>query len=415
MNQQLVNYIRQQFKAGEEKQAIMDILLAQGWKQNDLDEAFALVEGEQSAAAAPSFQPPSQTQLQSSFQSPLQPQTQFQSQPASVKAPSAQTPQIPAGFSNTFPNDAKFDKNTNSGAKDFKSILAFLGLALGAVSLISWFLPWVGIVFAVIAVILSIIGLMGSKKIFAIIGLILSVIGLAGFIFKLVVSRPNVPVEPSVTNEENGTQQPANNINPDNSTGTPNNNTNENNSNNQTTNNQPASTQTIQPPSSVKLSTSALLEPKAYYDAAGGFSIQPPKGWQSNQGTSGGRNFIIFLSPNPQKDNSGKVVFNESINITSEINKEASNDAYIQKSKQALQQYLTNYKIVEEKTTTINGRPAYLVGGTFTQNNLSLRSLQLFTFKDNTAYVVTALDLASQWAADSPAIVASLQTFQFPQ
>jgi len=76
---------------------------------------------------------------------------------------------------------------------------------------------------------------------------------------------------------------------------------------------------------------------------------------------------------------------------------------------------LTNYKIVEEKTTTINGRPAYLVGGTFTQNNLSLRSLQLFTFKDNTAYVVTALDLASQWAADSPAIVASLQTFQFPQ
>lgn len=396
MNQQLINYIRQQLKAGEDKQAIINILLAQGWKQSDLDEAFASIENEQSAGVEPpSFKP--------------LPQIQSQTNPTTV-----QTPQIPTEFSNNFPGDEEFNQKTNNGAKDLKSILALLGLVFGAVSLISWFLPWVGIIFVVIAAILSIMGLMGSKKIFAIIGLILTVIGLAGFIFKLAISRPSASVEPVDTTEKNSTQQPANNTNPDNSgTTIPNNNG--SNSNNQTTNNQPTNNQIVEPPSSVKLSTSALLEPKAYYDATGGFSIQPPKGWQGGSGTSNGRSFVVFLSPNPQKDNSGKVVFNENINITSEINTEASNDAYVQKSKQALQQYLTNYKVVEEKTTTINGLPSYLIGGTFTQNNLQLRSLQLFTFKDNIAYVVTALALASQWAADSPAIVASLQTFQFPQ
>jgi hypothetical protein len=431
MNQQLVSYIRQQLRANEQRESIMNTLLAQGWKSSDLDAAFAVVEKEQTVAPAPPAAAPEpasfaqafpgateiieskpklfeaqvqaepQKQVQSSVpvQSRLQPQVQPQTQ-VQAQTPTRQL-DTQAGVSGGFPGDEQFNESAAGQPSLLKSILAFVGLGFGVLSLGSFFMPWVGLPLAVIGVILCIVGVLGPKKLFAFIGLGLCVIGLVGFGVKIVMSRPapvsdngNTVTQPTTTNPGNTvTTNPGNTITT-------------------TTTTNPGNTVTQQP-ATTPVSKSPLLSTTPYIDANGGYAIQPPKGWQVGQGSNNGRNFIIFLSPTQEKNNKGQVVFNENINITSEPNKEATSDAYVQKSRQALQQYLTGYKITDEKDVTVNGQPAKIIGGTFTQNGLQLRSLQLFAFKGTTAYVVTGLALVTKWVNDSPAIQASLTSFVF--
>ncbi len=52
MNQELVEYIKQQTSLSVSKNKITDILLGQGWQQAELDEAFAAAEGASNAAAS---------------------------------------------------------------------------------------------------------------------------------------------------------------------------------------------------------------------------------------------------------------------------------------------------------------------------------------------------------------------------
>ena len=423
MNQQLVSYIRQQLRANEQRESIINTLIAQGWKSSDLDQAFAVVEKEQTVAPAPPAAPapasfeqafPGATEIieskpklfQAQTQSEPQQEPQFtvqnqsQSQPqVQAQTPVQAQPVVQAGVSGGFPGDEQFDEIAGGQPNPLKSILAFVGLGFGVLSLVSFFMPWVGLPLAVIGIILCIIGVLGPKKLFAFIGLGLCVVGLIGFGVKLVMSKP----APAGDNGNATTQPATTTTNPGSTTTT---------TNPSTTTTQPSTT-TQQPATTAPLSTSPLLESTPYIDANGGYSVQPPKGWQVGQGSNNGRNFIIFLSPIQEKNNKGQVVFNENINITSEPNKEATSDAYVQKSRQALQQYLTGYKITDEKDTTVNGQPAKIIGGTFAQNGLQLRSLQLFAFKGTTAYVVTGLALATKWDKDSPAIQASLTSFVF--
>lgn len=395
MNQQLISYIRQQLRANEPRESVMNILLAQGWKASDLDQAFAAVEGEQSVPPAAPTPTPAPVTQPKEFPSPAevfqskpmaaQPQPQLQPQPPQQQSSFQPQSEPLAPFAaQAFPGDDQFDEVGGGGQpKPWKDILAFAGLGFGVLSLISFFIPWVGLALAVIGIILCVIGILGSKKLFAIIGLVLCVIGLVGFGVKMMMARP-APVD---------SDEPGSSASTDTTT----------TSTDTATNQQP----------STPASTNPLLESAAYTDAAGGYSIQPPKGWQAGQGTNNNRTFTIFLSPTSEKDSKGQVVFNENINITSETNKEASADAYVQKSKQALQQFLTGYKVQQEQDVTVNGQPAKLIGGAFTQNGLQLRSLQLFAFKGTTAYVITGLTLATKWTKDSPAIQAALTTFKF--
>jgi len=55
MNQELVDYIKQQISLSVSKNKITDVLLGQGWQQPELDEAFAAAEGAASAAAKVSY------------------------------------------------------------------------------------------------------------------------------------------------------------------------------------------------------------------------------------------------------------------------------------------------------------------------------------------------------------------------
>lgn len=156
---------------------------------------------------------------------------------------------------------------------------------------------------------------------------------------------------------------------------------------------------------------SSLLVP--YTDAQWNFTIQMPKGWAVGKGTNINRTFTIFLSPNPERNQTGDIVFNENINIVKERTNR-SFDSYVTLSKQALTKYLQDYRIIEERNVTLGGTAGKVIGGTFTQNGLQLRSLQLFVQTGSLAYVLTALNLVSKWESDKDLIEASLMSFRPP-
>ena len=359
MNQQLISYIRQQLRVNESRQSIINALLAQGWKQSDLDQAFMQVESEQVI-------PPPPPLRQAGDHFGAVPQESI----AEAKDEKQELVQ------KEFSNDSQLE-NIDGKPLSWKDIVAFIGAIFGVASLIAWFFPWLGLIFIVIAAVLAGAGMMGSKRLIAIIGLALCALGLVGFAVKLIALRPVAPPEEGQEQQQqNGSTTPE-----------------------------------VKPQNQVV--ANPLLDTTAYTNAQGGYSIQSPKGWQTGQGNNNGREFIIFLSPTPVKDTKGTIVFNENINITSEANKETTPAAYIDKSRQALQKYLTNYKVQEEQDLSIGDQPAKIIGGTFTQNGLQLRSLQMFAFKGTTVYVITGLALITQWNQDSPAMRASLATFKF--
>ena len=193
MNQQLVSYIRQQLKVNEPRESIMNTLIAQGWKQADLDMAFAAVEGEQSVAAVPPVVPVAASFAQSfgaaepiaQGQSKFQMETQFQQPAQSVDQPQVQEQPQAKAFPAGFPGDEQFDESDGGQSSPLKTILAFVGLGFGVLSLVSFFVPWVGLSLAVIGSILCIVGVLGPKKVFSFIGLGLCVIGLVGFGVKI--------------------------------------------------------------------------------------------------------------------------------------------------------------------------------------------------------------------------------------
>lgn len=150
-----------------------------------------------------------------------------------------------------------------------------------------------------------------------------------------------------------------------------------------------------------------------YTDAQWNFTIQMPKGWTVGKGTNNNRQFTLFLSPNPERNLSGNIVFNENINIA----RESTNlgfDAYVTLSRQALARYLQDYRLIEERNVTLGVEAGKVIGETFTQDGLQVRSLQLFVQTGSSVYVVTASNLASEWDVDKDLIEASLMSFRPP-
>ncbi len=115
LNQQLLDYIKQQLAQGISKEIISTDLLSQGWQQQDINEAFS--------------------------------QSSGQSAPASV----------------------------GDATKNGKSTT---GLVLGIIGLIAWIIPIIGAPITIIGLIFSIKGLKSLKRGIAIAGIVLSSIGL---------------------------------------------------------------------------------------------------------------------------------------------------------------------------------------------------------------------------------------------
>lgn len=145
-----------------------------------------------------------------------------------------------------------------------------------------------------------------------------------------------------------------------------------------------------------------------------GQSIIAPAGWISRQATVSYRPMAVFFKPEWEKDAAGNNIFNENIGIVRD-NLIGSDADYIAKAKNALKERMADYKILSERKVNLaDGTAATLIGGSFTQNGMAMKNMQLYAAKDNKIYIITGIVLAKNWDAQKDVIGAAVMSFRFP-
>ena len=160
ITQQILAYINQQLQAGVSKETIMSILVARGWQQSDIYEAFF--------------------QATSGAATPVQPAPVVQSAPVVQALPVVQAAP---------PAEEASEKPVKTG-KASKNGKATAGLALGLIGFMISFVPYVGAPASFVGLFFAIAGLKSQKHGRAIFGIVLSLIGLVSAVLFGVVN-PN--------------------------------------------------------------------------------------------------------------------------------------------------------------------------------------------------------------------------------
>ncbi len=146
-------------------------------------------------------------------------------------------------------------------------------------------------------------------------------------------------------------------------------------------------------------------------------TITPPAGWELRQGIVHDRPLVGYFKP--AEERTGNTAFTEYISITAESLSAAgiaSEADYMTKSKNDLVKSMQDYKVTNEKPVTLSdGTAATLIGASSTKDGNAIRSIQLFTFKDGAAFVVTGVVSGSNWDAEKDMLGAAILSFKFPE
>jgi len=144
-------------------------------------------------------------------------------------------------------------------------------------------------------------------------------------------------------------------------------------------------------------------------------TITPPAGWTSRQGVMSYRPMAAFFKPEWEKDAAGNNLFNENISVVRD-NLLSDEKDYVAKAKTVLQTNMTDYKIISERKVNLpDGSSATLLGGSFTQNDLAMKNMQLYASKNGRIYIITGVTLAKNWDAEKDMIGAAVMSFRFPE
>ena len=136
--------------------------------------------------------------------------------------------------------------------------------------------------------------------------------------------------------------------------------------------------------------------PELYIDTVNGFSILPPRGYKKDTSRSG--SLVAF------SDNNGVMDIN--IDPASD-DLSAYTDGYINTFK-------TNYpdfNLVSKKATTLSGKSAYKISGTFTFDSNKF-ILTAFAVKGDKNYFIEVQSSGSTWGTDEGPITSSLSSFK---
>ena len=142
VNQQILDYIKQQFQQGVSREIISSNLVFQGWQQQDIINAFSTID-----------KPEYVSKMQSEVPTP-----ESSTQPFTVTTTS-QSPES---------SDRDVTKNKK----------AIIGLTFGVIGLIAWFISLFGLPITIAGLVFSILGLKSAKRGLAIAGIVLCSIGL---------------------------------------------------------------------------------------------------------------------------------------------------------------------------------------------------------------------------------------------
>lgn len=152
----------------------------------------------------------------------------------------------------------------------------------------------------------------------------------------------------------------------------------------------------------------SLLEQKPYLNKNGIFEIYPPKQW--NIDDSGALGALVSMG-NPVSDIDGENKFMANINVVSESSGDVTLEQYLAASKEVLNKTFTDYQLINERIVTLRGIKGFLIEAKYNMGVYPLHNLQLMAINKNTAYVITATSLDSNWTKYKDIFEASLLSF----
>jgi hypothetical protein len=147
----------------------------------------------------------------------------------------------------------------------------------------------------------------------------------------------------------------------------------------------------------------------AAYHSPDGYSISPPDGWVLHP--TNGQNGVSVVFAASALDPAAKKAFVDNLNVVITATPETL-DALVAQTKQQYPSVLTNYKIVTDQPTTLNGHAAHLLGGTYDDPAAGpLQNIQLILADAGKEYTVTFTSAAPSFDGFHEPIQASLSTF----
>ena len=149
----------------------------------------------------------------------------------------------------------------------------------------------------------------------------------------------------------------------------------------------PRPTTTTPPPNRTTPTSKNPVMPgfKLFESMDEGFTIQYPETWSVREKEKS--TIVSFISPLQDK----KDAFAENINVVSEIlgGNSLSLEEYYKYSEANLRKFFADFKLLKNESTVISGLPGRIVVYTTNQNQLKLRTTQIFTIKNGKAYIIT--------------------------
>lgn len=121
-----------------------------------------------------------------------------------------------------------------------------------------------------------------------------------------------------------------------------------------------------------------------YDNSADGIRIKYPSDWTKNSQIEGA--IVVFLSPKKSASDTSATLGVS----TEDLSKQPMTlEEYTTLSLKNLNQFVTDAKILDSSATTLDGNSAHKVVYTAKQGQYTLKFMQVYTIKDNTAYVLS--------------------------
>jgi hypothetical protein len=139
------------------------------------------------------------------------------------------------------------------------------------------------------------------------------------------------------------------------------------------------------------------------------FAMQYPADWSAEEGAYG--SVVAFISPVDEGD-----LFAENINIlTEEIPDELdlNLNGYVNLNKTQLENFITEYELVDEGDVDLNGTDAKYLVYQGTQGVNTLKWYQVYTLTDDQAFVITSTAGVDTYADFEDAFMDMVGTFMF--
>ena len=147
----------------------------------------------------------------------------------------------------------------------------------------------------------------------------------------------------------------------------------------------------------------------AAYQSPDGYTISPPDGWVLHP--TDGQNGVSVVFAAPDLDKAARKPFVDNLNVVVTTTAD-SLDTLVAQTKQQYPSVLTNYKVVTDQPTVVNGHSAHLLGGTYDDESAGpLQNIQLILADAGKEYTVTFTSVASSFDGFHDPIQASLSTF----